>query len=78
MEPNIVIQAQEKFNRDYITSAQISDILDVSRSTIRNAIARGDLPRPFYVTCNFYLWDRNNVEPYIKRWKERQTPYAQR
>ena len=78
MESGTTPSAQEKFAREYITGTQIRETLNISRTTVSNAIVRGDLPKPFYVTCTFYLWDRNDVEPYIKRWKERQTPYAQR
>ena len=62
---------QEKFNSSYMLGSEIGEIMDVTPAAITRAIRRGDLPQPIYLNCNFYLWERETVMPFIQRWKEK-------
>lgn len=64
------VNAQEEFDVKYITSTEIAKDLDVSRSAMCQAIARGSLPKPIKVNGDqITLFLRNEVAPYIDAWK---------
>ena len=60
---------QQQFDNIYITSTSISIRLGLSRVTIMRARKTGKLPGSIEVTGNVFLWERNTVEPYLKRWE---------
>lgn len=62
--------AEERFNEKYITSTEIGEQLQVGRSTILQARARGLLPDAIVVRgVPAYLWERATLQPYLNAWK---------
>lgn len=64
-------KGQENFHKTYMIAAEIREIMDITPAAITRAIRRGDLPQPIYLNCNFYLWEREIVTPFIQRWLEK-------
>jgi predicted DNA-binding transcriptional regulator AlpA len=65
--PNL---AQERFNQQYITSAEIAAECHVSRPSVMRARERRMLPEPIAVgEGNIYIWERQTVRPFIDAWK---------
>ncbi len=62
-------QAQREFDERYITSTEITETLNVSRSTILHARRAGKLPEPIFVKGQIFIWERNTVESYLSAWK---------
>jgi predicted DNA-binding transcriptional regulator AlpA len=73
MENNLDLEkesAQMRFDKNYITSAEIMQRLDISRSAILYARKTGKLPGAIEVQPGvLYIWEREKVEPYIGAWK---------
>ena len=64
-------EAQQEFNRKYVTSRQIAQRLGVTRTAMFNARQKGMLPNPIYIEgVNFYIWERDAVEPYVAAWEK--------
>lgn len=62
--------AQDRFDTFYITSAEIMQRLNVTRSAILYARKTGKLPGAIEVQPGtLYIWERQTVEPYISAWK---------
>lgn len=62
--------AQQRFDRMYITSAEICKVMGVNRTTVLAAKKRGMLPDPILVNDQLVcLWEREAVKPYIDAWK---------
>lgn len=62
--------AQERFDKNYITSTEIAGELQVSRTTLVNARNRGLLPSPIAVNgANIFIWERTEVRPFVDAWK---------
>lgn len=62
--------AQQRFDRFYITSAEIGKELGVNRTTVLAAKKSGLLPDPVLVNDKLVcLWERAHVRPYIDAWK---------
>lgn len=61
--------AQREFDERYITSSEIMEMLDVSRTTIHSARTTGKLPDPIYIRDQIYIWERATVMPYLDAWK---------
>jgi hypothetical protein len=61
--------AQQRFDRTYITSAEISRELGVNRTTVLNAKNRGLLPDAVIVNELLCIWERDTVRPYLDAWK---------
>lgn len=61
---------QERFNRDYITSAEIQRRLGVSRTAIFHRRKKGVFPEEIVVEgMNLVLWKRDEMEDHIQFWK---------
>jgi predicted DNA-binding transcriptional regulator AlpA len=62
--------AQKTFEECYITSTEIAEEVGVSRPSVLNARRRGTLPNAISVGDDrIYIWDRQQVRPYIDNWK---------
>lgn len=60
---------QVKFNQQYITSADIRDILMVSRTAIHHRRKAGKLPNPIELNGGtITLWERADVLPHLQQW----------
>lgn len=61
---------QERFDEIYITSTEIQEELNVSRSNILNARRRGMLPDPIQIKgVRAFIWEREKTRPFIEAWK---------
>lgn len=60
---------QQVFDRTYITSQQIANELELSRTSIFAARKRGQLPHPIIIDSQTFIWERTKVEPILKAWK---------
>ena len=70
MESQDPTTAQQRFDEQYISSSEIGEELQVTRSTIMAARKRRMLPDPVVVNgMHIYLWERTTVRPYIDAWK---------
>jgi len=61
--------AQHEFNERYITSSEIMEKLDVTRTTILSARRTGKLPDPIDIQGKIFIWERDKVTPYLDAWK---------
>ena len=62
--------AQEQFDSIYVTSSEIAKSLNITRSAMCQAIARGALPSPIKVNGGqITLYVRKEVEPFLAAWK---------
>jgi hypothetical protein len=62
--------AQQRFDRFYITSAEVCKEVGVNRTTVLSAKKSGLLPDPVLVNDKLVcLWERQRVRPYIDAWK---------
>ncbi len=62
--------AQQRFDAQYVSSAEIASTLKVSRTTILSARRRGLLPEPIVVNDGqVYIFERSVVAPYLDAWK---------
>lgn len=61
--------AQREFNERYITSSEIMEKLDVTRTTILSARRTGKLPDPIDIQGKIFIWERDKVTPYLDAWK---------
>lgn len=63
--------AQSRFDSLYITSREICTRLDVSRMALSKAGAEHKLPLPIKIDNTImFLWEREEVEPYLQRWEQ--------
>lgn len=63
-------EAQERFERAYITSSEICKRLEVTRPAIHFRRQSGLLPNPISVYGKqILIWERDAIEPWLKRWK---------
>jgi len=70
MEPSEYI-AQQRFDRTYITSSEIAQRLGVTRPAIHFRRKAGLLPNAITVPGNqLSLWERDQIEPYLRQWEE--------
>jgi len=60
--------AQQRFDRTYISAAEIMKRLKVARPTITRASKQGILPDPI-VACDAMLWERDIVEENLQAWE---------
>lgn len=62
---------QRDFDKKYITSNEITEILGVNRSAVFYARNRGQLPNPVIVHgTGTFIWNRAETWPYIERWAQ--------
>jgi hypothetical protein len=63
-------EAQKLFDSLYITGFEICNELDIPRSTLLRARARGLLPEPILIPgVKAFVWERNKVSQAIEQWK---------
>jgi hypothetical protein len=61
---------QEEFDAVYITSTEIREYLNVSRSTIVQGKERGLLPEPILLNgAQIQIWRREDVNPFLDAWR---------
>lgn len=63
---------ESRFNRQYITSQEICEIMNITRGGLTKAIDRGTIPAPLYLNCWLSLWERDTITPLLEEWKQRQ------
>ena len=62
--------AQEKFDREYVTSTEIVKELDITRAALCNAVSRDLLPNPIKINGGqMTVFERDKVSPYVEAWK---------
>jgi hypothetical protein len=61
--------AQTKFSETYVTTTEICRRLSVTRSTLHMARITGKLPDAIDVQGQLFLWERNEIEPYLSAWE---------
>lgn len=60
---------QVHFNQTYITSADIREILMVSRTAIHHRRKAGKLPNPIELNGGtMTLWERADILPHLRQW----------
>lgn len=62
-------QAQVEFDKQYITSSEIMQTLNVTRTTILAARRTGKLPDPIDIQGKIFIWERNKIQTYLDAWK---------
>lgn len=61
---------QNEFDRNYVTTKEIVESLNVTRATIVNARSRGILPKPVKVAgARTLIWKRSFIQPYLDAWR---------
>lgn len=61
--------AQQEFDKKYITGHEICNLLNVPRSTVLHARRRGLLPEPISVPgSGSFIWEREKVQRYLDAW----------
>lgn len=62
--------AQQRFNKMYISSAEICRDLGVTRPSVMNARKRGQLPDPIFVDEHaICIWEREPLQPFLRAWR---------
>ncbi len=62
--------SQQRFDRLYISGTEICTRLQINRTSLSYARARGYLPDPVEINNNqITLWERNVIEPYLCKWE---------
>jgi hypothetical protein len=65
-------ESQERFDKIYVSSHEVCKRLDVSRTALKYAMNREDLPLPIYVgKQSQMLWERKGVEYYLLMWEQK-------
>lgn len=63
-------EAQTVFDSLYITGYEICTELDIPRSTLLRARARGLLPEPILIPgVKAFLWERTKISQALEQWK---------
>lgn len=66
--------AQQEFDEMYITSSEITEMLDISRSSLLRARRRGQLPQPIMIGSTerpaVVFWRRIDVAGILQSWKK--------
>jgi predicted DNA-binding transcriptional regulator AlpA len=52
----------------FLTGPQLSNLLGVSTSSIRDYVRKGILPPPLMLTRRIHLWQTSEVRAWIRRW----------
>lgn len=60
--------AQERFDNQYISGAEIRKRLKVAACTLTFAHQRGLLPKPIKIGDAMHVWERALAEPMIAAW----------
>lgn len=62
--------AQQLFDKTYVTANEIITRLGINRSTLSHACNRGTIPKPIIVDgTRVNLWERKIVMPYVDAWE---------
>lgn len=64
------MQAQERFDEQYIAAPEIMEFLGVTRAALLYARNNGKLPAPISITNGPFVWERKVIAPILKAWKE--------
>lgn len=64
---------EDRFTKQYISSNEICERLNITPSGLTKAVERGNFIEPLDVTSNVRLWERDAVEPLLKAWEQRLT-----
>jgi predicted DNA-binding transcriptional regulator AlpA len=65
-----MVDAQEEFDRVYITSSEICKMLRISRASLVLARRRGSVPEPILVnSAQIHIWRRSDIQETINSWK---------
>lgn len=65
-------EAQEEFDRKYITSSEVALLLGVGRSTVHHARREGRLPNAIMLPGqSMALWVRDDLQPHLAAWRRR-------
>ncbi len=59
--------AQNRFEKKYITGNEIEKRLNINRANVLYARARGKLPGAIAVG-RMYIWERESIEIYLASW----------
>lgn len=62
-------EVQKKFDEQYITSSEIMQTLNVTRTSILSARRTKKLPDPIDIQGKIFIWERDKVTPYLNAWK---------
>lgn len=63
---------QEKFNSLYISSAEICQMLGITRGGLVLAKKKGILPDPIMIPGGqIHIWDREEVMPALTQWHQK-------
>ncbi len=69
LAPVVETTAQQRFDKHYINSVEIAQMLGVTRAAVMYARKRGILPEPIVVNnCQIFVWERAAVTPYVDAW----------
>ena len=58
-----------EFDERYISSTEIMQTMNVTRTTIMAARRTGKLPDPIDIQGKIFIWERDKVKPYLDAWK---------
>jgi hypothetical protein len=61
--------AQQRFDEQYITGAEIRRRLNIAYCTLTMARKRGMLPEPIQCGDAMYVWERAHVTPFLDAWE---------
>jgi predicted DNA-binding transcriptional regulator AlpA len=64
------MQAQDRFDEQYIAAPEIMKFLGVTRATLLHARRIGKLPKPIHIANGPFVWERDAVKDILKQWKE--------
>lgn len=60
---------QQQFDKSYISSSEIRNLLMVSRTAIHHRRKSGKLPNPIEIVGGTVtLWERADVTPHLREW----------
>jgi predicted DNA-binding transcriptional regulator AlpA len=64
------MQAQDRFDEQYIAAPEIMKFLGVTRAALMNARRVGRLPQPIHIASGPFVWERQAITPILQKWKE--------
>lgn len=65
------MNAQQEFDKLYVTSSEIARRLRVTRAAIIQARAKNQLPDPIMVENHLTIWKREFIEPFVEAWQKK-------
>lgn len=55
--------------KDILGTAEVAEVLDVSKQRIHSLRKQADFPEPFIQLASTPLWDRNDVVAFLAKWR---------